>query len=218
MDIIFTDEDLLTDNEDILIHMFFNLLNYDYREGIFSNESSIYDMEGCNFTNEDYIFLFNQYQENKCENASYKEGCLIYQKMVNTYFDNMLISNFKKAYDLDFNKKKHLLIDLVSILKENFQNKDWKKDNLFILKTLDNRAEKKDFKSNKNNSLNENEEKIIKFPIKKKLSKDEIKNSCNQILIMSELNMTWEEAYALVEINYDKKMKNKIFEPYYPED
>lgn len=215
MDIIFEDSDIIEKNENILIHLFFNIVNYDFRNGFFSDESSIRDMESCGFSDEDYIALSKEYYETCPSNITYAEGQRHYQKLSHIRFDNMVIEKFEQIYGIVIDVKTHLLKDFILILKESFPNRDWDKENLFIIKTLDNRLDKEEqsiLEEHKNQ-----DKKVVKLPVRKKLSPEEIKNGLNEFLMVKELGMKWEEARELAKFNFDKKMEGKEFIPYIPE-
>lgn len=215
MDIIFEESDIVEKNENILIHLFFHLVDYDFRNGFFSNESSIHDMGSSGFTDQDYLNLSQTYYETVPENLTYSEGEKFYRKLSNELFDNMIIDKFEATYGIVIDKKTHLLKDFILVLKNRFPERDWDKDNIFILKTLDNRLEKEE--KNIVDAHNHKDEKIVKLPVRKKLTPEEVKNSFKEYLMVRDLGMTWKDARALAEANFDKKMEGKKFEPYIPE-
>lgn len=215
MDITFGDSDIIEQNEEILIHLFFNIIDYDFRNGFFSDESSIHDMGTCGFTNEDYDQLAQTYYDTCPTNYTYSQGQKFYQKLSNDRFDTMVVENFEKTYGFSIDKKIHYLKDFIILLKEHFPERKWEIENIFILRTLDNRLEKEVKAISEESQIKD--EKIVKFPVRKKLSPEEIKNGLNEYLMVKELKMTWEEATKLAKNNLDKKREGQKFEPYVPE-
>lgn len=216
MDITFADSDIVEKNENVLLHLFFHILNFDVRQGFFSDESSIHDMGTCGFTDIDYQILAKQYYDLCPEDYNYSQGQKFYLHLCHDRFDNMVIEKFKTTYGLTINKKTHLLKDFIVLLKENFPDRDWDKENIFIIKTLDNRLEKEE--DNIKQSLESEKTNIVKLPVKKRLTPEEIKKGFNEYLMVKELGMTWDEASLLAKENFDKKMIDKKFEPYVPEN
>lgn len=216
MDITIGQSDIIDKNENLLIHVFFNLIDYDFRNGIFTNESSIYDMDGCNFKEEDYINLSKDYYEQFSENYSYSEGRDFYQKLSSAKFDKQIFKNFETTYGFTLTKEQHLLKDIILILQEKFPLRNWDTENIFILKTLNYRLAKK-VEEDKQILSEEKNQKVVKLPVRKKLSPEEIKGCLNEYLMIKELGMTWEDAKILAKSNFDKKMEGKKFEPYLPE-
>lgn len=215
MDITFSDSDIIEKNEAILIHLFFHLFDFDFRSGFFSNESSIYDMGSCGFTDKDYIELAQLYYDTCPANYTYSQGQNFYFTLSNKRFDKMIAEKFKKTYGFTFDKKMHYLKDFVLLLKEHFPERNWEKDNIFILKTLDNRIERTEKEIQE--KTHQQDEKIVQLPVRKKLSPEEIRNGYNEFLMVKELKMSWEEARNLAQLNFDKKHEGKKFEPYIPE-
>lgn len=215
MDITFGDSDIVEQNEDILIHLFFNIIDYDFRNGFFSDESSIYDMGTCGFSEQDYEQLAQTYYDTCPENYTYTQGRKHYNQLSNEKFDNMVIEKFEKTYGFSIPPKLHYLKDFIILLKEHFPERNWAIDNTFILKTLNNRLEKE--KKVLIENTQPKDDKIIKLPVRKKLSQEEIRNGLNEYLMVKELKMTWEEAHKLCLSNLDKKHEGKKFEPYIPE-
>lgn len=215
MDITFADSDIIEKNENILIHLFFHLLNFDMRHGFFSDNSSIHDMGTCGFTESDYEILAKQYYDTCPENSTYSEGQKFYLHLCHDRFDNMILEKFEQTYGFSIDKKLHLLKDFIVLLKEKFPNRDWDTENIFILKTLDNRLEKEE--QNVKEGLDSEQTNIVKLPIRKKLTPEEIKQGFNEYLMVKELGLTWDEARTLAKENFDNKMIGKKFEPYVPE-
>lgn len=215
MNITFGDSDIVEKNEAILIHLFFNLLDFDFRSGFFSDESSIYDMGTCGFTDDDYFDLAQTYYDTCPQSYTYTQGQDFYLKLSNKKFDQMIVDKFEKTYGFSFNKKTHYLKDFVVLLQKNFPDRDWDKDNIFILKTLDNRIEKREKEIQE--EVKSKDEKIVRLPVRKKASPEEIRNGYNEYLMVKELKMTWDEARELSRSNFDKKHEGKKFEPYEPE-
>lgn len=213
MDITFANSDIVEQNEDILIHLFFHIVDYDFRDGFFSNESSIRDMDSCCFKDEDFVELARFYNETCRQNYTYSQGSEYYQKLFSEKFDNIFVERFEKAYGISIDKKTHYLKDIIVLLKDVFPNRNWKNDNIFILKTLDNRADKKDKELSQKPQSNE---KVVKFPVRKKLTEQEIRSGFNEFLMTQELGLSWEEARQLVKANFDKKHEGEKFEPYLP--
>lgn len=213
MNINFGDDDIVGNNENMLIHIFYHLFDYDLRLGFFSDESSIYDMGTSGLTEQDYFDIANEYNEKCPENYSYSEGMQFYNKLSNDKFDKVIASKFEKTYGFPFDENKHFLKDLVMLFHDKFPNRNWDTEVLFIIKTLDNRFEKEksfDIENQKN-------KKVIKIPVRKKLSPEELKNSSNEYLLVKELGMTWEEATKLANENFDKKYLGQKFTPYLPQ-
>lgn len=220
MDTIFGPSDEIEENEEILIHMFFHILDHDFRNGFYSNRSSIRDMSGCGFTDNDYINLSKEYYQLVPENSTYAQGQKFYQQLLNKYFDNMVIEKFQNVYSVAINEETHLLTDLVAILKTAYPVRNWREENIFILKTLDQRLEKEEEEirlSAGNEKMQDSAGNVVKFPIKKKLTPEEIREGINEFLMVKSLGLTWEEARELAQKNFDKKMQGRVFEPYVPE-
>lgn len=215
MDIIIEDSDIIEKNEALLIHLFFHLFQFDFRKGLFTNLSSIYDMSGCGFQDEDYIELSKQYYSQCPEHYTYKEGRQFYQKLSNNHSDNIVFSNFFRTYGFNLDKKCHLLKDIIVLLNNNFPHKNWESDNIFIIKTLDHRLEKEEELHLL--EMEQQDKKIVKLPIRKKPSPEEIKNGYNEYLMVKNLGMNWEDAQQLAKANFEKKTSGKKFEPYLPE-
>lgn len=214
MDITFSDSGVVDKNEDILIHLFFNIVDYDYRNGSFSDDSSIHDMGSCGFTDEDYLQLAQLYNDTCPKDYIYSEGQDFYQQLSNEHFDNMVIRKFESIYGITIDKHTHYLKDFVALLNEHFPSRNWSTENIFILRTLDNRLineEKEILEISK-----KLDQKILKLPIKKKLSPEEVRNGLNEYRMMNELGMTRKEAHELAKFNFDKKHEGKKFQPYLP--
>lgn len=213
MDITFEDSDIVEKNESMLIHIFYHLIDYDFRQGFFSDETSLYDMGTCGLTDKDYFEIADDYNEHCPKDYSYSQGMKFYNKLCNEKFDKNIANNFLETYGFPFDEKKHILKDLIPLFHEKFPNRDWDTDIIFIIKTLDNILEKQ-----KTTIIKEPQDtKVVKLPVKKKLSPEEIKNSSNEYLLVKELGMTWDEARKLASENFDKKHQGKKFEPYLPE-
>lgn len=214
MDITFGKSDIVEQNNNILIHLFFHLVNFDVRQGFFSDESSIRDMGTCGFTENDYEILAKQYYDNCPQDYSYSEGQKFYLHLCHDRFDNMIVEKFEATYGFPIDKKIHYLKDFILLLKEKFPNRDWDRDNIFIIKTLDNILEKEELlvKEEVDSELTN----VIRLPVKKKKTVEEIKSGTNDYLMVKELGLTWQEARVLAQENFDKKMLGKKFEPYIP--
>lgn len=214
MDITFSDSDIVEQHQDILIHLFFHLVDFDVRQGFFSDESSIRDMGTCGFKDEDYHILAKQYYDTCPANYTYSEGQKFYLHLCHDRFDNMIVEKFEYTYGFTIDKKTHFLKDFIFLLKDKFPHRDWVQDNIFILKTLDNRLQKEEDLILE--EMHSNISNVIKLPLKKKLTPEEIKSGTNEYLMVKELGMKFPEARALAKENFDKKMLGKKFEPYIP--
>jgi len=215
MDFTVADSDLVDKNEDMMIHLFFNLFKFDFRSGLFTDESSIYDMGSMGLEDQDYIDVANEYYEKTSDELTYTQGQKLYYKILNKKFDDMISEKFNNTYGFYLNPKIHLLPDIINLLNEKFPNRNWEKDNIFIIKTLDNIKIEND-----RIELEEKEEakkeKVIKLPVRKKLTDDEVRACTNEFLMVKQLGMDFKDAKKLAEANYNKKIEGKKFEPYIP--
>lgn len=216
MDITIGDSEVVDNNENLLIHVFFNLFNYDFRSGMFTNDSSIYDMSGTNFKDEDYVELAKEYYEQSPENYSYTQGQKLYQKLSNAKFDKNVFESFEKTYGFPLKPEQHLLKDVVLVLKEKFPTRNWDTENIFIFKTLDFRL-KKEEEEEERVLAEEKKQKVVKLPVRKKPSREEIKVCFNEYLISREFGIPFEEARILARANLEKAREGKKFTPYLPE-
>ena len=82
MDFTIADSDLVDKNEDMMIHLFFNLFKFDFRSGLFTDESSIYDMGSMGLEHQDYIDVANEYYEKTSESLTYTQGQKLYYKIL----------------------------------------------------------------------------------------------------------------------------------------
>lgn len=216
MDFTIADSDLVEQNEQMMIHLFYNLLKFDFRGGLFTDESSIYDMGSMGLSHDDYIQVANEYYEKTSESLTYTQGQKLYYKILNKRFDDMIEEKFYQTYGFTLDSKTHLLVDIIKVLNENFPNRDWEMDNLFIIKTLDNiKIENERLELEKQQQAKN--EKVVKFPGRKKLTDDEVWACTNEFLMVKQLGMNFKDAKKLAEENYNKKMEGKKFEPYIPE-
>jgi hypothetical protein len=213
MDINIIKSDIIEKNEDMMIHFFFNLFKFDFRDGLFTDESSIYDMFSTGLEDQDYIDVANEYYQKTSNEFTYTQCEKLYYKILNKKFNNMIFKKFNNTYGFNLDPKIHLLTDIINLLNKKFPERNWKKDNIFIIKTLDNIKIE-----NTKTELKEKQEiqKVVKLPVKKKLTDDEVRASTNEFLMIKQLGMNFEEAKKLAEENYNKKMQNKKFEPYIP--
>ena len=202
--------------DSILIHFYYSVLNYDYRNGLFTDESSIYDMGGTGLSDDDYTRVADEYETISAtdKDMTYTEGQKLYFKLLNKAFDAHIVEKFKISYGLDFDLDKHLLVDIAKILEQEFPGRRWELENLFILRKFDVEREKVEHER----IQREKDTNIIKIPVKKKLTEDEIRNGSNEFLMMNVLGMSYAEAEALAKTNFEKKTAGKRFVPYRPDE
>ena len=214
MNITFSGSDIVEKYENILIHFGFHVMDFDFRSVFFSDESSMYDMGSNGLNDNDYHLVAKMYYDIASDNDTYSQGQKKYYKLLNTYTDKIWADNFESTYGFSLNKDKHLLKDIILELNDKFPSRNWDQDNIFIIKKFDALMEqrKKDEDEEKLNNKNN----IVKFPKRKKLSPEEIKQCTNYFLMVKELGMTYEDAKKLADHNYEKKMEGKKFEPYLP--
>lgn len=215
-DFTIADSEIVDQHESILIHLFYSLLNYDYRNGMFTDESSIYDMGAVGLSNQDFIDVANQYHQQASDSLSYSEGQKLYYKILNKAFDNMIFEKFEKTYGFSLDSKTHLLKDIALLLKDKFPNKNWDTDIIFILKKFDNQLKNEDILEKQTKVETKTIGNVTKLPVRKKPTPDEVLNGTNSFLMQSVLGMSWEDAEKLASENYEKKMAGKKFEPYVP--
>ncbi len=218
MDFEWGSQDIIDKHENKLIHLFFYMFDYDYRNGVFSDESSIYDMGICGLKDEHFILAYHRYEEciGKLEKLpKYKECQKKYFSILYQIESDVFKDKFKIVYGIELPEKIHLLKDIVKYLDKNIK-RNWDEENIFIIKKLDVQSIQNEDEEKPKKIINR-DEKIIPFPVSKKSTDDEIREGFNEFLMMSRLNMSWKEARAQVLINEDKYDDGKIFEPYYPE-
>ena len=206
-----SESNTVDNNEYILIHFFFNVFNFDYRSGLFTDESSIYDLGAQGLEDSDYLFIAEEYYKLNTEIFNYDQGMKSYYKILNKYWDNFIIKKIENCYGFKLCNI-HLLPDIIATLKEKFPTKNWEDDTLFIIKTLDNQIDK----SIKQELKTKAETNVIKLNIRKKLSREEILESCNEFLIAKELNISFSMAKEIANSNYDKKNIGRKFRAYIP--
>lgn len=217
MDFIIPDDDIIEKHENILIHAFYHLLNYDFRDGMFTDESSIYDMGSCGLQDNDYLQIAKEYEELDTKGKSYLECQKIYYKLVNNAFDKRLFSVFKQTYGFELNPKIHLLKDIAILLKETLPKKNWDEENIFILKRLNIISEQREKKHQEEQKTKQEQNKnITKFPRKKHFSDEEVAQGTNCFLMMKQLGISFDEANKLVDKNLEKRYEGKTFTPYKP--
>jgi hypothetical protein len=215
-DFTIADSDIVDQHESILIHLFYSLLDYNYRNGMFTDESSIYDMGAVGLSTQDFIDVANQYYKQTSDFLSYSEGQKLYYKILNKAFDNMIFEKFEKTYGFPLDSKIHLLKDIALLLKDKFPARNWDTDIIFILKKFDNQQKQEDISQNETKT--ETTSNVIKLPVRKKPTPDEVRNGTNSFLMQSVLGLSWEDAEKLASENYEKKMLGKKFEPYIPNE
>ncbi len=212
-DITIADQCEIDKYEDIMINVFYYLFSYNYNLGLFTDDSSVYDMKYLALENQDYKDIANDFEKINKEEFDYFEAEKEYNKILNNFFINKITNVFKEKYNYSFTKEKHLLKTIGKELKNLHPNKAWKEENIFLIKRLNHQQ--------KQLKLIEQEEpktNVIKFPKRKKLTKEEIKKSTNFLLMMKELDMSYKEAKKLSDLNLKEKMKDKKFKPYIPKD
>lgn len=213
MDITYADSDFVDQHEYLGIHLFYYLFDFDYRRGMFTDESSIYDMGNImGLTHKEIEEVADQYDAQKDDSLIYSECYKKYNKLLNAKWDAMLIRKLQEHYGITLEDKKHYLVDIMKQMLENFPNRDWETENIFIMKKLDaqnKREEEEELKKQK-------ESKVIRLGVRKKLTKEETLACTNPFLIKEELGISMKEARELAQKNYDLKMKDRIFTPYRP--
>lgn len=214
MDFIIPDEDIVDRYEHILRHLFYHLLDYDYRDGLFTDESSIYDMGGTGLSDEDYSRVASTYRQEVPPNLSYTASQKFYFKLLNQEFDNMIASRFEKTYNFKLDPSIHLLKDLALLLNSTFPDRNWTTENLFISRQLDTKRERNAQEKASRAVLDTGN--VTKLPVRKKPSPDEILGGVNDYLMVTVLGMSQEDADALAKLNYEKRTEGKKFEPYDP--
>ena len=212
-DITIADQDEIDKYEDIMVNVFYYLFSYNYNLGLFTDDSSVYDMKYLALENQDYKDIANEFEKINKEEFDYFEAEKEYNKILNNFFINKITNGFKEKYNYSFTKEKHLLKTIGKELKKLHPNKAWKEENIFLIKRLNHQQ--------KQLKLIEQEEpktNVIKFSKKRKLTKEEIKKSTNFFLMIKELDMSYKEARKLSDLNLKEKMKDKKFKPYIPKD
>jgi hypothetical protein len=214
MDFTISSSDIVDNHEDMLIHFYYHILDFDYRCGIFTDQSSICDMGSTGLKKLDYEVVAAKYHELDYKSMEYTQGQKAYNLILNNHWDRMVYNKIKSVYNIEFNTNVHLLIDIIKLLEEKYPNRNWANDNIFIIKMLDNRAKKQE----ENNIKEKEQTNVLKLNLRKKLTREEILKSTNDFLIAKELNIGFKEAHEIAQKNYIEKMKGKIFEPYIPEN
>jgi hypothetical protein len=210
MDIIQSDSSIIDKNEDVAINLFYYVFDYDFRKGLFTDESSIYDMSPLGLQNYDYEKIADEYEEKKPENLIYREYLNFYDKLLNERWEAVIKKKLQNHYGLIFNSDKHLLVDIISLIKIKFPYRKWSEENIFIIKKLD-------LKIVKEEKIIEKQTNVRKLPYKKKLTDEDIATCINPFLLKESLNISLNEARKLATHNYDIKTKDKIFIPYRPQ-
>ncbi len=210
MNITIPPQDKIDSFEDIMIHFFYHVLKYDYRSGLFTDESSIFDMGSTGLDESDYLKAYHEYHDSLPKKLSYIQCQKHYYKILYRIFDEVVAQRVLEVYDIELPKKINLLVDIAAFLKDNV-NKNWQEENIFLIKTMDTKSFQK-FKLEDEKKFTN----VIPIPIKKKLSDEDVAQGCNEFLMMSRLNMSWDDARVLAKKNYEKSMEGKIFEPYLP--
>lgn len=214
-------KNLINTYEDVLINVFYYFCKGDYR--IVKNTYGIYDdslihILSSKRTKEDFINVANLYYSNKTDDLKYRECEDLYMKLRTNYDDTNSVKKFSTIYNIDIDKNS-LVVDSLSQLTCKYPDKNWKKDNLFLIKTLDIIQEKNlqiaisRIKKSKEQQKLSN---ISYLKTHKKLTTKEVLSSTNHLFIMSELNIPLEDAVKIATANYDDRMKNEIFVPYVP--
>lgn len=214
MEIIYSSSDEINSNEDMMINVFYNLFNEDFRQGFFSDESSLYDMKYSGFNKNNYQEVANIYYNLVPNNLDYVDSQKFYIKIIDKVWKNFIFNKFMDIYGIDL-KEKHLLIDIIKSLKEKYPQRHWERENIFIIRTLDNLLNKQ---AKVNYPISSSQLNVIELNIRKKPTKEEILQGTNPFLIMKELNISLNEARSIAQNNYRKKMQGKVFKPYIPED
>lgn len=219
--------DVVDANENILIHFFYHILNFDYRSGIFTDESSIFDMSDNILSKEDYANLRSQYYTASADaDLDYHQGQKLYYGFVSKLHEERINDKCMAVYGfrLDFNGDPHLLKDIVSVMKNKLPHKDWDSENVFLIKRMDIQAEKdriandaRTIELDRAISAPEFQDKeatnVIPIGRIRNPSKEEILKGFNPFLIAKELDMSMSEALEVVKKNQLEYYKNKKFEP-----
>lgn len=213
MDITYADGEFVDQHEYLGIHLFYYLFDYDYRSGMFTDESSIYDMGNImGLTHEEIEEVADQYDEQKDDSLTYSECMNKYNKLLNAKWDAMIIKKLQDHYGIIFNPKKNLLVDIMKQMLEKFPNRDWETENIFIIKKLDYKNKQEE----EERLQEEKDSNVVRLGVRKKLTKEEVATCTNPFLISQELEMSMKEARKLAQKNYDLKMKDRVFTPYRP--
>lgn len=207
--------------EEILINVSYYLFKSDYnrtKKSYNTNDKSLISNIAMKLTKEDRENIAKIYYKSYTSNLKYTECEKLYEKTIENYKDKLFVEYFDKEYCIKIDNNS-LLVDAINKLINKFPDRDWKQENIFISKMLDNinqKAIERTIELRKKAKLKENiNVKILK--IKKKYTKEEILKSDNSFLIMSELKISKEEAEIIAEINYNEQMKGIEFEPYIPD-
>ena len=135
-DITIADQCEIDKYEDIMINVFYYLFSYNYNLGLFTDDSSVYDMKYLALENQDYKDIANDFEKINKEEFDYFEAEKEYNKILNNFFINKITNVFKEKYNYSFTKEKHLLKTIGKELKNLHPNKAWKEENIFLIKRL----------------------------------------------------------------------------------
>lgn len=211
--------------EEILINVSYYLFKSDYlrsKKAFGTYDKSLINNIVSKLSKEDYESIAKLYYESYTINLTYTDCEKLYRKTIENYNDKLFVKYFEKEYGIKVDNNS-LLVDAINQLKNKFPDKNWKQENIFILKKLDYINEKNIEKvielRKKAKEEKEKENINVKFlNIKKKYTREEVLKSDNSFLIASELKISKEEAEIIAEMNYNEKMKNIKFEPYIPKE
>lgn len=211
--------------EEILINVSYYLFKSDYlrsKKAFGTYDKSLINNIVSKLSKEDYENIAKLYYESYTINLTYTDCEKLYRKTIENYNDKLFVKYFEKEYGIKVDNNS-LLVDAINQLKNKFPDKNWKQENIFILKKLDYINEKNIEKvielRKKAKEEKEKENINVKFlNIKKKYTREEVLKSDNSFLIASELKISKEEAEIIAEMNYNEKMKNIKFEPYIPKE
>lgn len=217
MDIYIPDSGMVDKYENVLIHFFYHILDIDYRNALFTDESSIYDMGSTGLNKADYVKVAQEYAQLGTDSLDYFAGEKAYNKILNAHWDKVIHDRIHEVYGIDWDLKVHLLTDIAMMLEDQFPDRNWEEDIIFVIKMLDNRMEKEE-KKIEQELAQKQDEKVVKLQVRKKLTPDEVRACTNEFLMVRELGIPMEEARTLARANWAKKKESKKFEPYIPEN
>lgn len=216
MDITLCESSVVDSNKNLLIHFFYSVFGFDYRAGLFTDQSSVYDLSDLLLSSSDNALLKVMYYKEADPTWDYFKGKKFYYDLRFSAFESALNSKIASAYNIDMSKyaNVHLLPDIVSMLHQEFPNRAWDQEVVFISRRLDlleiaaRKLDQAVIAASKPDPF------VNVVPLRSVTSsKEEILSGFNPILISKTAGISLEEAIAKVEQNRLDFYKDKKFEP-----
>lgn len=206
------DNKLVLDNEYLLIHFFHYVLKFNFRDGIFFDESSIYDLSDSVLSESQIARLKQEYYNSVPSNFDYYQGMrfyfnLKYAEVKQQYNKNCLMTYGFSLYDVG---DIHLLREIIQQLKATFPARNWKQECVFVFKQQDvesqsDRREEVGFAPASSN--------VVPIGVVRKPSKEIILEGFNPLKIAESEDISIIEAIQIVDKNREEKFKDAKFYP-----